>query len=326
MYFRRSATSKYIIAFIVGVALYCEWIIYAVQPYYWSELECPGNDPTCVKVLFVADPQIQGDDAVPPPLSYLFNWDIDRYLKATFQTVLKQFKPEVIVYLGDLMDEGSQSSLPQFHKYVKRLANIFDIDYLVVQIWLPGDNDIGGENEPIKRNKVAEFAKVFNQPDVITYRNISFYKVNGITQYIPQEVHLDTFKIVVSHYPVTVHTYFGQMVNNKIRPQIYFCAHDHESKYVTQSRSLTFRETTPFRNGNQILDLSFDANVDEIYEIYVPTCSYRMGTSAIGFGAAVFENHSQRMRYTVFWSSQSRKQQYSSRKGCEENMPFLNTV
>lgn len=55
-----------------------------------------------------------------------------RYLKSTYSIVEKHFHPDVLVYLGDLMDEGSISTRPQFHKYVKRLSNIFDPHYPVV--------------------------------------------------------------------------------------------------------------------------------------------------------------------------------------------------
>ena len=54
------------------------------------------------------------------------------YLKSTFNVVADYFKPDILVYLGDLMDEGSISTLPQFHGYVKRLSNIFDWDYPAV--------------------------------------------------------------------------------------------------------------------------------------------------------------------------------------------------
>ncbi|XP_063838361.1 metallophosphoesterase 1 [Ostrinia nubilalis] len=301
MYLRRSTTLKYFVAAIVGAAFYCEWFIYIVQPRYWQRLECRGYDATCTKILFIADPQIQGDLAVSPPLSYLYNWDSDRYLKSTFAVAVNQFKPDVLVYLGDLMDEGSVSTMAQFHSYVKRLSGIFEVTYPVVQVWLPGDNDIGGETEPIKQDKVREFEQVFHQPSVITYKNISFYKVNGITHTVPKALEEDesNFKIVVSHYPITIRHIIGHKVNDGIRPNIYFCAHEHESKYVKQSKDLTHRETYPLYD-EKVLEISTDE--EKLYEIYVPTCSYRMGTVNIGFGAAILENNNEDMRYTVFWS------------------------
>lgn len=302
MYFRRSTTVKYFIAAFVGAALYCEWFIYLIQPLYWQRLECKTHDQSCTKILFIADPQIQGDLAVPPPLSYLFNWDSDRYVKTTFSMVMNQFKPDVLVYLGDLMDEGSISTLPQFHSYVKRLSHIFNIDYPVIQVWIPGDNDIGGENEPIKNDKVEEFEKVFQQPTVITFRNISFYKVNAITHTYPKKPESgdNNLRIIVSHYPVTSKVAFAQKVNNEIRPNIYFCAHDHASKYVEQKKDLTQRSVQRMLTGDFMLHVQFDK--DSLYEIFVPTCSYRMGTDSIGFGAAILENNNQQMKYTVLWS------------------------
>lgn len=296
---------KYFIAAFLGAALYCEWAIYVIQPQYWEDLKCTEQDSTCTKILFIADPQIQGDTAVPPPISYLFNWDSDRYLKSTFKVVLKHFKPDVLVYLGDLMDEGSISSMTQFHGYVKRLASIFDVDYDVVQVWIPGDNDIGGENEMIHQEKVEEFEKVFQQPPVIHFRNVSFYKVNAITYTYPQsskieDAHENNIRIVVSHYPVTLRRQFGSKVYNAIHPNIFFCAHEHESKYVEQRNDLSERKTTWLKQSKNTFSLTL--NDDSLFEVYVPTCSYRMGTNYIGYGAAILENNNQHMRYTVFWS------------------------
>lgn len=78
---------------------------------------------------------------------------------------------------------------------------------------MPGDNDIGGEHEPIQSDKVKEFEAVFNQPDIITYKNISFFKVNGITYTYPHGTDDDNYKIVVSHYPVLWKTVFGKQVS-----------------------------------------------------------------------------------------------------------------
>ncbi|KAJ8729132.1 hypothetical protein PYW08_000713 [Mythimna loreyi] len=304
--YRRSTTVKYVLAAIVGAVMYCEWFIYLVQPQYWTEMECTNDhDRSCTKILFIADPQIQGEEAVERPLSTIFNWDSDRFLKSTFRVAVDYFKPDVLVYLGDLMDEGSISTFQQFHGYVERLADIFVWNYPAVQVWLPGDNDIGGEHELVHRSRVEEFEKTFSQQKVITYSNVSFYVVNAITYTFPDKTDEPpgaehNFKIAVSHYPITMRVMFAQNIMKKINPQIFFCAHDHESKYVKQHKDLTHKVTTWFNAPKSTLNINFDD--DSLYEIYVPTCSYRMGTSFIGFGAAILENNFKSMRYTVFWS------------------------
>ncbi|XP_032530219.2 metallophosphoesterase 1 isoform X2 [Danaus plexippus] len=283
MFPRRSSTLKFFLISPVIVVLYCEWLVYLTQPFLWNELKC-NHDNSCTKILFIADPQIQGEQAVPQPLSILFNWDSDRYLKSTFSVVVDHFKPDVLVYLGDLMDEGSMATKLEYHSYVKRLAYIFDLDYPIVQVWLPGDNDIGGENEPIKFDKITEFGKVFKQPSVIMYRNITFYKINSILYKVPQasdEPDMNV-RIAVAHYPVLARAFYGRQVENAIHPDIYFCAHEHVSKYTKQNKNV---ETHFLSSWDSRLDVSLDDGFK--YEIYVPTCSYRMGTSKIGYGAAV---------------------------------------
>lgn len=85
-------------------------------------------------------------------------------------------------------------------------------------MWLPGDNDIGGENEPVRQNKVREFNKVFVQPDIVQYNDIAFMEVNAITHSIPQiapeDIYKYTLRIVVSHYPLTKHLAFGNQVSS----------------------------------------------------------------------------------------------------------------
>lgn len=82
------------------------------------------------------------------------------------------------------------------------------------QIWLPGDNDIGGENEPIRKAKVSEFNAVFEQPSVIGYRNISFYRVNAITYSIPLRPDVEdlNYRMAVSHYPIVSKGIYGRQV------------------------------------------------------------------------------------------------------------------
>lgn len=77
-----SMTVKCVFAAVFGAVIYCEWFIFLFQQSsYWAELDCEiGQKSTCVKILFIADPQIQGDKAIRPPLSYVVNWDSDRYI------------------------------------------------------------------------------------------------------------------------------------------------------------------------------------------------------------------------------------------------------
>ena len=88
--------------------------------------------------------QIQGkSDMGNWLLGIITRWDSDRYLSKTFSWAKYAYNPDVIVFLGDLMDEGSEGTDEELRGYVKRFHSIYDTK--AIKIYVPGDNDIGGE-------------------------------------------------------------------------------------------------------------------------------------------------------------------------------------
>lgn len=76
-------------------------------------------------------------------------------------------------------------------------------------MWLPGDNDIGGEgSERVTPEKIKKFEQAFSQPDTLNFKNVTFYKINRLIQSIPRisekREFYDTRRIVVglSHLPI----------------------------------------------------------------------------------------------------------------------------
>lgn len=56
-------------------------------------------------------------------------------MKKTFSRAAGRAQPDVIVFLGDLMDEGHIANSEDFEKYKRRLADIFDTpDHIMVNI------------------------------------------------------------------------------------------------------------------------------------------------------------------------------------------------
>ena len=98
-----------------------------------------------------------------------------RYLAKTFSQANKYLKPDWILFLGDIFDEGLSASDDEFKRYFNRFDSIFQYEnheqkYLVI----PGDNDVGGEyygdKLPILRQR---FRNYFG-------RTISLYRQNSI--------------------------------------------------------------------------------------------------------------------------------------------------
>lgn len=58
---------------------------------------------------------------------------ICRYLKKTFSRALDHSNPHVVIFLGDLMDEGHIANAESFKDYKRRLDSIFEMpDHIMV--------------------------------------------------------------------------------------------------------------------------------------------------------------------------------------------------
>lgn len=72
-----------------------------------------------------------------------------------------------------------------------------------------------------------------------------------------------------------------------MQPHVLFTAHEHKAMIISADATL--------RQDRHIIPLSPDNNnvftyqlgSTDMYEILVPTCSYRMGTNKIGYGFAI---------------------------------------
>lgn len=86
----------------------------------WPKTFC-GNKNYCTTVMLVADPQILGNENE----NFLARWDSDRFLFNTYGRAFQHTKPDNVVFLGDLMDEGSLADQQSFEKYLLRFCKIF---------------------------------------------------------------------------------------------------------------------------------------------------------------------------------------------------------
>ena len=75
----------------------------------------------------------------------LRRWDSDKYLQKSFSLAYGYVRPDAVIFLGDLFDEGSRANDDEFHDYVKRFRKLFPLPKHVKAAYLPGDNDVGGE-------------------------------------------------------------------------------------------------------------------------------------------------------------------------------------
>jgi len=172
--------NKLCIMVLLASVIYNEYLAYFSYFASWPKLPIKklqmGNleeesAKDILKILYVADPQIQGylNEGSTGPIK---RWDIDRYLSKTFSWAMYAYEPQVVIFLGDLIDEGSEADKDDYLDYVKRFKNVYTIkneerattsyDSKTQAIFVPGDNDIGGEgSDRVTKEKVERFQKYF---------------------------------------------------------------------------------------------------------------------------------------------------------------------
>ncbi|XP_030386945.1 metallophosphoesterase 1 isoform X2 [Scaptodrosophila lebanonensis] len=275
-----------------------EVLIYYIARSNWQKIEY-----NCTRLLLIADPQILGtsyDRSYHGPLA---RYDSDKFLQKSFEHAVSFTQPHIIVFLGDLLDEGNIATAQEYQLYVKRFKRIFQNKKFTNRVHVPGDNDIGGENgDYISNSNLRRFENEFMSEDLFDYDNhLRFFKINRMLLDFtnPDRDHnAERLRIGVSHAPLLIGG--GPLLRaiiSDLDPHIIFTGHWHESRIFIypSTKVINFYENTV-----RHFDLKGLKEQDHSYlEIMVPTCSYRMGKSKIGMGYAVLENYD--LSYTVLW-------------------------
>nr|XP_023026581.1 metallophosphoesterase 1 homolog [Leptinotarsa decemlineata] len=276
----------------------------------WPSLRC-DNKNECTRILLVADPQIIGNNEEKYHFITPFSiFDSDRFVQKTYNHAFNFVQPDLVIFLGDLMDEAHKATDEEFSNYVRRLFNIFlsgGSPSNVRHIWLPGDNDIGGEDSLVTKNKIKRFDRAFSQPSLINFKNITFFKINRLISDIPvykekrEFYNTDEIFVGLSHVPLMFKpSIFVDKVIEKMMPHLLFTAHEHKSMIISTDALLRqdFQIVPVTPKDQQIFE--FTLGMTDMYEILIPTSSYRMGTDKVGYGYAIIENNV--LRFTVLWS------------------------
>lgn len=88
----------------------------------------------CTRLLLVADPQILGETFDQNLYNNLAIFDNDRFLRSSYAQAIQHVRPDVVCFLGDLMDEGSVANYDQYNRYVQRFRLVFSAHDKNVQV------------------------------------------------------------------------------------------------------------------------------------------------------------------------------------------------
>lgn len=300
---------------LLGAVVYNEWTCYWHSYSGWPSLPFSSS----LTILFVADPQIQGLNN-EGALGAITRWDSDRYLANSFSWATYAYSPDVVVFLGDLIDEGSESDDMQFDMYADRFHGIYPQGGRnTTHIFVAGDNDIGGEGaDPVTDAKVERFLRKFPKKTVYAFKNDAV-EVVPVNTLMPDEdrgwksleANNKILRLVASHIPVmpTSNEAFAKEVVDAVRPAVIFSAHDHRGlDYVTWRKTITDRASgnvTFFTHNSRLPDgdfLMLRSSESFLHEVIVPTASYRMGVKEMAIGLAVIDlSDKPTVAYTNLW-------------------------
>ncbi|XP_015589694.1 metallophosphoesterase 1 homolog isoform X2 [Cephus cinctus] len=285
-----------VLAFTVA---YNEFFAYEIQSFKWATRDCSD----CVKVLLVADPQILGEKNENYIGAWLARWDNDQYLKKTFTRALRHSQPHAIAFLGDLMDEGHIAPPEYFQRYKERFDDIFYTPEHIMKIYLPGDNDIGGEEDMVSSRIHSRFKFSYSQPDTLSLNSVTFFKVNRLTHSMsqaPKDAFLNdyaernTTNVILSHIPLLFTP--GSFVQN-----IIFTAHEHRAMHISLDTATDQLSEIWILPPYKTLLYQFRMDMGDIHELQIPTCSYRMGTPYMGYGLAYIDTQEKIVEFTILW-------------------------
>jgi len=228
-----------------------------------------------------------------------------------------------VVFLGDLIDEGSEAEDEVYAQYATRFHAIYPA-WGHQMIYIPGDNDIGGEGvDPVTLKKIDRFEQHFgpsssvysasNQVDIVPVSRLTEHGNYNLTQ---KPAQLTTTKVVlaISHVPVLpLNGRFAEKVMNLVNPDLVLSAHDHAGYLFTanrQSRKLSGgvqrfskQDNTPIEIQTRVTpdpEVGIGTLTEMVSEVVVPTCSYRMGVSEMGLGLLAVTNQGE-VVYSNLW-------------------------
>lgn len=313
----------YVIATLIAIVFINEWLVYYIQSWRWPPIPTDsslGLDKEQV-VLMVADPQLQGyQDEGPFPIGQLARWDIDNYVRKSFSYAFSYCKPDVVLFLGDLFDEGSKASGQEYMITLDRFNSVFEPAKHIKKIYIPGDNDIGGELPDIRTEvKEKRYTRHFeNITGVVRFGFIDYVKTDVKTSSVSSSK-LDEIErigqrltaplcIIMNHESMlglNAPKHFAFPIHRRLKAKLVLSAHWHRSRIYRCEDCLKDNDYSWSVEKHDMSMIDDYVTIDmrgqySLNEIAVPTCSYRMGEKNMGFGVAIIGVDGV-VQYTVLW-------------------------
>lgn len=166
-----------LLGFLVLTLFYCEYLHYyvTISQCRWPELE--KGDREEVHAMVVADTHLLGSRNGHWFDKLRREWQMHR----AFQSAVTLHSPDVVIFLGDLFDEGKWCSNEEFSTSVEHFSHLFALPNTTRLIVVPGNHDMGFHYS-ITPLLAGRFEQAFSVSSVsaTAVRGVLFVAVNSM--------------------------------------------------------------------------------------------------------------------------------------------------
>ncbi len=173
----------HVVAPVAALLLVLEFLVYYVVLFQCSYPDLPasanGEDGKDVlRAMFLADTHLLGRRNGHWFDKLRREWQMRR----AFQTAMAYFRPELVVFLGDVFDEGKWAGPDEWEDYLARFSSMFAVDEDATEVKVViGNHDVGFHYAvtPFLENR---FEKAFDVSPVdrFSVKGIQFVSVNSM--------------------------------------------------------------------------------------------------------------------------------------------------
>lgn len=177
-----------------------------------------NTDKQTTRVMIISDTHIMGPIKSNRIDKFVREWEMHQI----FKSLVRRLTPDVIIFLGDLLDEGSFSSDEAFEKAVNDFEQIFDCDECnrIPRFMIAGNHDIGFHDHMTRfpwllsrfyqsfKSGVGLEVKKFNDLNFVIINSMTFYNdscpyCKGSLMLLDQaSINLKGESILLSHIPL----------------------------------------------------------------------------------------------------------------------------
>ncbi|KAF2369149.1 Calcineurin-like phosphoesterase domain ApaH type [Trinorchestia longiramus] len=181
-HFNKSAFVLKLLGFSFFTFFYCEFLHYYVTiiSCRWPHIGFVGPQEDVVRAMVVADTHLLGSRNGHWFDKLRREWQMQQ----AFQTAVFVHSPDVVIFLGDLFDEGKWCSGEEFHDYVTRFSRLFTMPNTTHLIIVAGNHDMGFHYS-INPSLAGRFESAFNVSSVnaVLVRGVLFVGVNSMAMH-----------------------------------------------------------------------------------------------------------------------------------------------